>query len=135
MRFAGNQGRSTLVMRTRWAIHDKTKFEGLIHHLKDLVDGLNQVVLVKRETQDQIMHDRRNIEEWLRDAKGISEDDEVDAAAISKRKEKLSRSAESSTQGRPQRFLTNSANTVPALLFDSIPSLHYSGSICFVLTE
>jgi hypothetical protein len=31
-RFAGNQRRSTLTKRTRWAIHDKTKFEGLIHH-------------------------------------------------------------------------------------------------------
>lgn len=55
-RFAGNQSRPTLAKRTRWAIHDKTKFEGLLHHLKDLIDGLNQVVLVKREKQDQIMH-------------------------------------------------------------------------------
>jgi hypothetical protein len=56
-RFAGSLGRSSLAMRTRWAIHDKTKFEGLVNHLKDLVDGLNEVVLVKREIQDQIMHD------------------------------------------------------------------------------
>ncbi len=55
-RFAGNQSRSTIAMRKRWAIHDRTKLEGLVHHLKDLIDGLNEVV-VKRETQDQIMHD------------------------------------------------------------------------------
>ena len=60
-RFAGDQSRSTLAMRTRWAIHDKAKFEGLIYHLKDLIDGLNQVVLVKRETQDQIISSRFSI--------------------------------------------------------------------------
>lgn len=138
-RFAGNQSRSTLAKRTRWAIHDKTKFEGLIHHLKDLIDGLNQVVLVKGKTQDQIMYDdtvtildssklrliksacegsyttlseaastviaaselgtidRRNIEEWLRDAKGMSEDDDGDDATGPKRHERLSHSGDSLT--------------------------------------
>jgi hypothetical protein len=44
-------------MTTRWAIHDKTKFEGLIHHLKDLIDGLNEVLSVRKEMQDQIIQD------------------------------------------------------------------------------
>jgi hypothetical protein len=56
-RFAGDQARTTLASRTRWAIHDKARFEGLITHLKDLVDGLNQVLPVKREVQDQIIKD------------------------------------------------------------------------------
>jgi Prion-inhibition and propagation len=139
-RFAGSQSRSTVTMRTRWAIHDNPKFEGLVHHLKDLIDGLNQVILVKRETQDQIMHDdivsiidisklrliqsacegtyttlsrvastvieaseygtidRRNIEEWLGDAKGMSEDDE-DTANGGGRIKSLSNTAGPSSQG------------------------------------
>jgi hypothetical protein len=56
-RFAGDQARTTLVSRTKWAIHDKARFEGLIIHLKDLIDGLNQVLPVKREIQDQIIKD------------------------------------------------------------------------------
>src|SRR5439155_16301543 len=98
-------------------IHDKTKFEGLIHDLRDLIDGLNQVLPVKKEMQDQIVKDdirsildlsklrlvesacegtytawsetaskviaateigtvdRRNIEEWMRDAEGVNDDD------------------------------------------------------------
>jgi hypothetical protein len=140
-RFAGSQSRSSLVVRTRWAIHDKTKFEVLVHHLKDLIDGLNEVVLVKRETQDQIMYDdivsildtsklqriqsaregtytalsrvastvieaseygtidRRNIEEWLGDAKNMSDDDQH-AAGGGRRNESLSNPAQFSSQGR-----------------------------------
>lgn len=147
-RFAGSQSRSSLVMRTRWAIHDKNKFEGLLHHLKDLIDGLNEVVLVKRETQDQIMHDdivsildisklrliqsacegtytalsrvastvieaseygtidRRNIEEWLGDAKNMSEDDQ-DAAGGGRRNESLSNPAQLSSQGRFPALLSS----------------------------
>jgi hypothetical protein len=150
-RFAGNQSRSTLAMRTRWAIHDKTKFEGLIHHLKDLIDGLNEVVLVNRETQDQIMHDdivsildisklrliqsacegsyttlskaastviaasefgtidRRNIEEWLGDAKGMSDDEEGDVPVSHTRLEASSNSEQSKSQGRTPKFAANPA--------------------------
>lgn len=134
-------------MRTRWAIHDKTKFEGLIHHLKDLIDGLNEVVLVNRETQDQIMHDdivsildisklrliqsacegsyttlsktastvieasefgtidRRNIEEWLGDAKGMSDEEEGDVTISHTRHEVLSNNAESKNQGTALTFV------------------------------
>ena len=153
-RFAGNQSRSTLAMRTRWAIHDKTKFEGLIHHLKDFIDGLNQVVLVNRETQDQIMHDdigsildisklrliqsacegsytalskaastviaasefgtidRRNIEEWLGDAKGMSDDEEGHVTASNTRHEALPNSEELKIQGRTPKFVANPANPI-----------------------
>jgi Prion-inhibition and propagation len=117
--FASSQVRPTTVMRTKWAIHDKVKFEGMINHLKDLIDGLNQVLPVKRETQDQIVRedissildlsrlklvqsacegsyrawseiasevieatetgtiDRRNIEEWMRDAEGLDDNELV----------------------------------------------------------
>jgi hypothetical protein len=153
-RFAGNQSRSTLAMRTRWAIHDKTKFEGLIHHLKDFIDGLNQVVLINRETQDQIMHDdivsildisklrliqsacegsyttlsktastviaasefgtidRRNIEEWLGDASGMSDDEEGHVTASDTRHEALSNSEESKIQGRTPKFVASPANPI-----------------------
>ena len=56
-RFAGDQARATFASRTKWAIHDKARFEGLITHLRDLIDGLNQVLPVKREIQDQIIKD------------------------------------------------------------------------------
>jgi hypothetical protein len=111
-------------------------------------------MFIKKETQDQIMHedivlifdisklrlihsdcegsyttlsraastviaasefgaiDRYSIEEWLGDAKGLSEDDEGDAAAVPKWHETLSHGAESSTQGRPPISPTNSANKV-----------------------
>ena len=46
-----------MASRTKWAIHDKARFEGLITHLKDLINGLNQVLPVKREIQDQILKD------------------------------------------------------------------------------
>jgi len=153
-RFAGNQSRSTLAMRTRWAIHDKTKFEGLIHHLKDFIDGLNQVVLVNRETQDQIMHDdigsildisklrliqsacegsytalskaastviaasesgtidRRNHEEWLGDASGMSDDEEGHVTASNTRHEALPNSEELKIQGRTPKFVANPANPI-----------------------
>lgn len=175
-RFAGNQSRSTLAMRTRWAIYDKTKFEGLIHHLKVLIDGLNQFSLVESEMQDQIMHhdivsildipklrliqsacegtyttlskaastviaetefgtiDRRNIEEWLGDAKGMSEDNDSDASGVLKRHEAFSHGAESSSQGRPSIAPTNSANDVLAQLFESIPDFKKHSCVYFVLT-
>jgi Prion-inhibition and propagation len=57
VRFASKQTRSGLLMRTKWAIRDKPKFESLIVHLRDFIDGLHQVLSVKRETQDQIVCD------------------------------------------------------------------------------
>jgi hypothetical protein len=57
VRLASNQSRSSLLMKTKWAIHDKSKFEGLIVHLRYLIDGLNQVLPVKKETQDRIVQD------------------------------------------------------------------------------
>jgi Prion-inhibition and propagation len=46
--------RPSLAMRTKWAILDKNKFQGLVHDLKDFVDGLNPILPVDRQIQDQI---------------------------------------------------------------------------------
>ena len=175
-RFAGIQSRSTLARRTRWAVHDKTKFEGLVNHLKDLIDGLNQIVPVKRETQDQIMHDdigsildisklrliesacegnymalskaasivitasefgtidRRNIEEWLGDAGGVSEEEDADDSVILNINQTLPQGAGSLNQGKLPLASSNTTDTLLARIFESIPGLHYLGCIYFVLT-
>ena len=54
---SGDQGRPSLLSRTRWAIDDNVKFESLINHLKDFLDGLNQVLPVPQESQDRIWRD------------------------------------------------------------------------------
>ena len=43
--------------KTRWAIHDAAKFETLITHLKDLIDGLIARVPATVERQDQKIKD------------------------------------------------------------------------------
>ena len=53
VRFAINQTRFGVLARTKWAIHDKSKFEGLVVHLREFIDGLNQVLPVQQEIQDQ----------------------------------------------------------------------------------
>jgi Prion-inhibition and propagation len=47
--------RRNLTQRTKWAIHDKGKFESLIRHVKDLVDGLHNVVPVLAQQQDAMI--------------------------------------------------------------------------------
>jgi hypothetical protein len=76
--------------------------------------------------------DRRNLEEWLGGAKGMSEEGEGDATGP-KGDETLSPSAEVSTQGRPPTFLINFAKAILAI-FKSIPDLLNRGFVCFVLT-
>src|SRR5579871_283131 len=41
VRFAKDKNKASVLSRTKWAIHDKANFEGLINDLKDLIDGLN----------------------------------------------------------------------------------------------
>lgn len=43
--------------KTRWAIHDAAKFETLVKHLKDLIDGLIAKVPAPMERQDQKIKD------------------------------------------------------------------------------
>jgi Prion-inhibition and propagation len=63
VRFAKDENKASVLSRTRWAIHDKTNFEGLINNLKDLIDGLNEVLPVQRESQDLLV--RRDISSIL----------------------------------------------------------------------
>ena len=44
---------TNLASRTAWAIIDKEKFEGLIAHLKKLVDGLERVYPIPVATRNQ----------------------------------------------------------------------------------
>jgi hypothetical protein len=44
-----------ILSKTKWAIHSKEKFEGLIIHLREFIDGLYQVVPVGRESQDRLI--------------------------------------------------------------------------------
>lgn len=56
VRLRGRRSNTTstnLASRTVWAILDKEKFEGLIAHLKELVDGLERVYPITVATRDQ----------------------------------------------------------------------------------
>lgn len=53
----GSQGRPTLLSRTKWAIRDMIKFKELIGDLRDIVDGLNKILPVKTDVQNQTMKD------------------------------------------------------------------------------
>ena len=57
IRCAGKQEQPSTLLRVKWAIHEKAHFEGLIHHLQDFIDGLNQILPVPRETQDRIIEE------------------------------------------------------------------------------
>ena len=55
VRFSNDMSRPGVLSRTRWAIRDKTKFEGLIINLKDFIDKLIEIILVRREVLDKIV--------------------------------------------------------------------------------
>jgi hypothetical protein len=46
-----------LLSKTKWAIHKKPEFEGLIVHLRDFIDGLYQVIPVGRASQDRLVQE------------------------------------------------------------------------------
>jgi len=56
-RFGGAQGKPSLLSRTKWAIRDRAKFEGLVLHLKDFIDSLIQITLEQSQTIDAIVED------------------------------------------------------------------------------
>jgi hypothetical protein len=56
-RFGGTQGQPNLLSRTKWAIRDRAKFEGLILHLKDFVDSLIQITPDQSQTVDEIVEE------------------------------------------------------------------------------
>jgi hypothetical protein len=52
---ASKSDRPGLATRTKWAIHDKSKFQGLINDLKHFIDGLNLILPVDRLIQERIV--------------------------------------------------------------------------------
>ncbi|KAH0542808.1 hypothetical protein FGG08_002856 [Glutinoglossum americanum] len=57
VRHAAQPRKQTILSKTKWAIYEKTKFENLINHLRDLIDSLYQILPVDREKQDEVMRD------------------------------------------------------------------------------
>jgi hypothetical protein len=56
-RFGSAQGQPSLLSRTKWAIRDRAKFEGLILHLKDFIDSLIQMTPDQSQTIDEIVEE------------------------------------------------------------------------------
>jgi hypothetical protein len=55
IRHASSGFRPTLASRAKWAIYEQPKFGQLINDLKDLIDGLYQIMNIGRQTQDDII--------------------------------------------------------------------------------
>jgi hypothetical protein len=55
IRHTSNSFRPTLASRAKWAIYEQPKFGQLINDLKDLIDGLYQIMDIGRNTQDDII--------------------------------------------------------------------------------
>ena len=55
VRNAASSGKHSLISKTKWAIHNKGKFEDLQVCSKDFVDRLHDVVPIRKESQDQII--------------------------------------------------------------------------------
>jgi len=49
------QNEFSIVSKTEWAIHSRGEFEVPIVHLRDFIDGLNQILPVSKESQDLII--------------------------------------------------------------------------------
>ncbi|KAH7304680.1 prion-inhibition and propagation-domain-containing protein [Stachybotrys elegans] len=47
--------RRSAIARTRWAIYEREKFQGLVNDVKEFVDRVYELVPVDRETQDMII--------------------------------------------------------------------------------
>lgn len=59
VRKVASSARHSLISKTKWAIHNKAKFEGLRGHLKDFIDGLHEVILISKESQDLLVQAAR----------------------------------------------------------------------------
>lgn len=46
----------TIIKKTRWAIHDKAKFETLLVHIQDIISNLHQVFPVLRKSQQKMVN-------------------------------------------------------------------------------
>lgn len=57
LRFGRSSREHSVLNRTRWAIHDATKFQSLVSDLRDLIDGLTRQVPVPQDRVDQKVQD------------------------------------------------------------------------------
>ena len=57
LRFGRSSRDYSVLSRTRWAIHDATKFGSLVSDLRDLIDGLTRQVPVSQDHLDQKIQD------------------------------------------------------------------------------
>jgi len=58
VRYGSGANRPSVLEKTKWAIRDKSKFDTLIVHLKEFIDGLKELVPVSkelRESQDRLL--------------------------------------------------------------------------------
>jgi hypothetical protein len=51
----GSQNKPSVLSKTKWAIYDKAKFTVLLSDIKDLVDGLYQILPVPHKVRDKIV--------------------------------------------------------------------------------
>lgn len=49
------RGQPNMLAATRWAIHDKSKFETLTSHIRELVDGLHNAIPVPTRSQETMV--------------------------------------------------------------------------------
>ena len=50
------QKQSNILLRTKWAIRHKTKFETLISHIKEIVTNLHDILPISARSQDEMVH-------------------------------------------------------------------------------
>lgn len=51
-----NQSKGNILSKTKWAIHDKAKFEALMYHIKDLTVDIHNIIPVSARSQDKMVH-------------------------------------------------------------------------------
>ena len=82
-KFSVSNAGPKLSLRTRWAIYDETKFEGLIKDLRDFVDNLFLLVEVDLSVQNQIVEEDIMAVTNLNDLETIREASEYEYKAWS----------------------------------------------------
>ena len=53
---SSRQSQPNILLKTKWAIHHKTKFETLIYHIKELVINLHDILPVPARSQEKLVH-------------------------------------------------------------------------------
>ena len=57
LRLGRQRHRPSVLQRTRWAIHDESKFQRLVEDIRDLINVLSETVPVSSESQEQRVED------------------------------------------------------------------------------